>query len=142
MRINKHWDLDGGRYPSETASWWSDYATQEEYDSVAIIHYPNDEWFRPIVLDKDYVRSDTHHNIKTFYRGICYLLSIDLKEVKLHRNHREYKKNFGDFYCRLERFEDRDNYFKRWGCRVFTDRRLRTIKKAMEEYYTKEQLGN
>lgn len=122
MKINKYWRLDNYGYPTCHYTHW-DTATKKQYDKACIIHYG--EVFTPIVLTKSGVRSANSWSVKRFYEDLCMLIRLKNGE------HKSPKK-----YC-ISRY----GHVYHWGCRTFKLHQLKTIKREMELFYTKEGLG-
>lgn len=122
MKINKYWKLDSYGYPTWNISPCGT-ATKKQYDEACIIHYG--ELFHPIVLTKSGVRSVNSWSVKRFYEDLCMLIII--KEGK-----HQLTKQYG-----ILRYKN--IYY--WGCRTFKLHQLKAIKREMELFYTKRELG-
>lgn len=121
MKINKYWYLNNGYFPLGYGAMFP--ATKKQFDSVCIIHYGED--FTPIVLHRKRVRSDRSWDIKRFYKDLCDLIMLE---------------NLRSYFYRRYRMSRTDKVYA-WGCRKFNKPQLLTIKKEMEEFYTKKELG-
>ena len=130
MKINNQWVLDKLCYPVMNITTMQHFvalATKEQFDDVAIIHYPKSGiFFRPIVLTNDFVKSSSTWKPDEFYHDLCLILKNGSKRIIYDSEMR------GLFSWHLPTMK--------WGCRKFNMNQLRVIKKAMEEYYGKSGL--
>lgn len=129
MIINKQWYLGDNLRPISRTLSPTRKATRDQFDSVAIIHFPASYSFRPIVLGDTYIYSLIRWSPKNFYKGIIRCLD------SLEADRRGWVGKVSGYDIRVGY---RSVY---WGCRSFTKPQLKTIKKTLEENYTKKQLG-
>jgi hypothetical protein len=137
MKINKYWYMDiyGCSYTLDDDT--DDFATQEEFDKVAIYHKPKDKDhdFGPIIFSDDCVASEDTWDIPKFYRGIVECIKAYKWE--------SHDKNVGYSIEKVSiTMWGKRKYHIQWGCRHFKIRDLNAIKKLMEELYTAKELGN
>lgn len=126
MRINKHWNLKE-RNGKPRLSGGGKASSKEFFDACTIIHEPNDPKYTPIVLKGLSVYSKSSYRIRTFYRDVVAILH-GLDEGR------------GDFFPRNWWAEERGKDFVRWGCREFTRKQLKEIKRAIEWHCKNEGL--
>lgn len=110
-------------------------ARKKQMDEVCIIHYPNQLGFTPIVLGPKYIESESSWGISQFFKELCWISKNYEKGRYIDCADSDFPTEWG--------IEIKPTGRISWGCRAFTIRQVRLIKKQMEINYSKKQLlGN